>query len=165
MKKAFLLIVSLLLMTSILSAAVYVNANDLEPAQITSELALEDGIKIVGADGKHVTIEAMTDPNEAPDGEIFNNRIKLEGSGNADQRVVKFPAVAGETLTLYSHSSGEDARTLALVNLATGEQVATIDAPAKADPVGISTVSIPADGEYAIYSTNKGINIYCLICE
>ncbi len=165
MKRIVFVVLSALLAVSTLNAAAYMNANDLEPGRITSEVTYEDDVRLVGTDSKHMTVEEMQDAQEAPDGEIFNNRIKLEGSGNVNQRVVKFPANEGEVLVLYAHSSGDAVRTLALVNLDTGAEVAAINVPMKNDPVGISETEIPSDGDYALYSKGSGINIYCLICE
>ena len=50
---------------------------------------VESGIMYVGyskinESEKNVTIEVLEVPREAPDGEIFNNRIKLNGAGSTD---------------------------------------------------------------------------------
>lgn len=146
-----------------LSAEAFLSVNDLEPAKIVDRVEF-DGVFLVGAEGKHVTVEEA-DAKEAPDGEVFNLRIKLEGSGSAKHRHVELAAKKGETLTVYLISSGEDVRSLLIVNKDTGAEAGVLDAPSKNDAIGIAKFEIPADGTYLLYSKKSGINLYLISCE
>lgn len=161
--KKFALFFIVLISVFSLSAEAFLSVNDLESAKIVERVEF-DGVFIVGAEGKHVTVEEA-DAKEAPDGEVFNLRIKLEGSGSAKHRHIELNAKKGETLKVYLISSGEDVRSLAVVNKDTGAEIGVLDAPGKNDPIGIASIEIPADGTYLLYSKNKGINIYLVICE
>lgn len=161
--KRFALFFIVLISVFSLSAEAFLSVNDLEPAKIVERVEF-DGVFVVGEDGKHVTIEEASE-KEAPDGEVFNLRMKLEGSGSAKYRHIELAATKGETLKVYLISSGSDVRNLAIVNKDTGAEVGVLNAPSKDDPMGIATFAIPADGTYLLYSKNKGINIYMVVCE
>src|SRR5574344_1429313 len=73
----------------------YINANDLEKGEIVAESKQEDGFVILGTADKNVTVETCP-THTADDGEVFTQRIKLNGGGAADFRNISFPVKAGE---------------------------------------------------------------------
>ena len=164
MKK--ILVISLILAMAFTSlwAEAYISANDLDGAKITETVEF-DGVFLIATPDKHMTIELLDDGREAEDGEIFNGRIKLEGSGKQSQRAISFTAKKGETLKVYSNSSSKtEARTLVIADQS-GNQVGAITAPMDGSGVGIAEFSIPSDGVYYLWSKKSGINIYAIIVE
>lgn len=162
-KKGFLL---LCLMASLFTAATlgaeeFFTANDLEAAQIIATKAF-GSFAIFAKSDKGVTIEAMSAPRVAADGEIFNNRIKLNGGGAADYRSIHFTAAGATEVLIYANSSSKtDARTLVLVKLADGAVIAELVAPPDDEKnAGLAKASLPAAGEYVLFSKGSGINIY-----
>lgn len=146
-------------------AQTVLNANDLTPAALSAPLAVESFV-LVAAEGKGVTIETVDKARTAPDGEVFNARIKLNGSGAKEFRAIKFVASGPATLRVYANSSSKtDARTLRVADEA-GTVIGEIPAPAdnEADS-GLAKVALPKAGAYFIYSAGSGINIYQLIIE
>ena len=164
MKKFFLLTIALLLLVPSLWAEAYISANDLEGAKITSTVEF-DGVFLIATAEKHMTIELLDDGREAEDGEIFNGRIKLEGSGKISQRAISFSAKKGETMKVYCNSSSKtEARTIVIAD-GSGNQIGALTAPQDGSGVGIATFSIPEDGTYYLWSKKSGINIYAIIVE
>ena len=164
MKKTILVIMTLILLSSALYAAVFISANDLEEEKLTETKEI-DGFTFIATPDKHMTIEYLSDGRESEDGEVFNGRIKLEGSGKSSQRAIKFDAVKGEVLKVYLNSSSKtEARTLVIADMA-GAQVGAITAPVDGGEVGIGTFEIPSDGTFYLWSKKSGINIYMLIVE
>ena len=142
----------------------YISVNDLDAEKVT-ETKDFDGIVFVATPDKHMTIEMLDDGREAEDGEVFNGRIKLEGSGKSSQRAIKFDAVKGEVLKVYLNSSSKtEARTLVVAD-STGAQIGAITAPVDGGEVGIGTFEIPSDGSFFLWSKKSGINIYMIIVE
>ena len=164
MKKTILVIMTLILLSSALYAAVFISANDLEEEKLTETKEI-DGFTFIATPDKHMTIEYLSDGRESEDGEVFNGRIKLEGSGKSSQRAIKFEALKGEVLKVYLNSSSKtEARTLVIADMA-GAQVGAITAPVDGGEVGIGTFEIPSDGTFYLWSKKSGINIYMLIVE
>ena len=97
MKKTILVIMTLILLSSALYAAVFISANDLEEEKLTETKEI-DGFTFIATPDKHMTIEYLSDGRESEDGEVFNGRIKLEGSGKVSQRAISFEAFKGEIL-------------------------------------------------------------------
>lgn len=160
------LLLALCMMTSLIAAATlgaeeFFTANDLEAAQITATKAF-GSFTIFARSDKGVTIEAMSAPRVAADGEVFNNRIKLNGGGAADYRSIHFTAAGATEVVIYTNSSSKtDARTLVLAKLADGAVIAELVAPPDDEKnAGIATTAIPGPGEYALWSKSSGINIY-----
>ena len=58
----------------------YVSANDMDATSLSSSRTF-DSITIVATGEKGVAIDRINPAKEAPDGEVFNLRIKLNGSG------------------------------------------------------------------------------------
>ena len=104
----------------------------------------------------------MSAPRVAADGEIFNNRIKLNGSGTADYRSIHFTAAGATEVVIYANSSSKtDARTLVLAKLADGAVIAELVAPPDDEKsAGFANAVLPGAGKYVLYSKNSGINIY-----
>ena len=164
MKKAvIILIVAFFALSTVFSTA-YISVNDLDADKVT-ETKDFDGVVFIATPDKHMTIEMLDDGREAEDGEVFNGRIKLEGSGKSTQRAIKFDAVKGEVLKVYLNSSSKtEARTLVVAD-STGAQIGAITAPVDGGEVGIGTFEIPSDGSFFLWSKKSGINIYMIIVE
>lgn len=164
MKKAvIILLVAFFALSTVFSTA-YISVNDLDAEKVT-ETKDFDGVVFVATPDKHMTIEMLDDGREAEDGEVFNGRIKLEGSGKSTQRAIKFDAVKGEVLKVYLNSSSKtEARTLIVAD-STGAQIGAITAPVDGGEVGIGTFEIPSDGSFFLWSKKSGINIYMIIVE
>ena len=164
MKKAvIILLVAFFALSTVFSTA-FISVNDLEAEKVT-ETKDYDGVILIATPDKYMTIEMLDDGREAGDGEVFNGRIKLEGSGKSSQRAIKFEALKGEVLKVYLNSSSKtEARTLVIADMA-GAQVGAIIAPVDGEEVGIGTFEIPSDGTFYLWSKKSGINIYMLIVE
>ena len=164
MKKAVVLFTIMALVVSGAFATAFISVNDLEPEKVVDTKEYE-GVVFIATPDKHMTIESLDDGREAEDGEVFNGRIKLEGSGKSSQRAIKFEALKGEVLKVYLNSSSKtEARTLVIADMA-GAQVGAITAPVDGGEVGIGTFEIPSDGTFYLWSKKSGINIYMLIVE
>ncbi|MCI2045091.1 MAG: hypothetical protein LKJ89_01415 [Sphaerochaeta sp.] len=165
MKHVVLCLLLAVLCVSPAFSEAYLSANDLDPASLPSSKTFDD-VTIIATADKGVTIERIDQVREAADGEVFNLRIKLNGSGKPTYRCVSVPAKAGETLTVYLNSSSKtDARILA-VTTADGTEVGTITAPADDGAhAGIGTFTIPKDGAYLLFSKGSGINLYAVVVE
>lgn len=164
MKKAvIILLVAFFALSTVFSTA-YISVNDLDAEKVT-ETKDFDGVVFVATPDKHMTIEMLDDGREAEDGEVFNGRIKLEGSGKSTQRAINFDAVKGEVLKVYLNSSSKtEARTLVVAD-STGAQIGAITAPVDGGEIGIGTFEIPSDGSFFLWSKKSGINIYMIIVE
>ena len=164
MKKAvIILLVAFFALSTVFSTA-FISVNDLEAEKVT-ETKDYDGVILIATPDKYMTIEMVDDGREAGDGEVFNGRIKLEGSGKSSQRAIKFEALKGEVLKVYLNSSSKtEARTLVIADMA-GAQVGAITSPVDGGEVGIGTFEIPSDGTFYLWSKKSGINIYMLIVE
>ena len=164
MKKAVIILLVAFFALSAVFASAYISVNDLEAEKVT-ETKDFDGVVLIATPDKHMTIEMLDDGREAEDGEVFNGRIKLEGSGKISQRAISFQGKKGEVLTVYLNSSSKtEARTLVIAD-STGAQIGALTAPVDGSSVGIQSFEIPSDGTYYIWSKKSGINIYMLIVE
>lgn len=154
-----------LVLCSQLFAEEYISANDLEAANITSIVDI-DGFKIYAVSDKNVTVEMIEVARTASDGEVFNARIKLNGSGKVDSRSIHFITKGKADLTVYLNSSSKtDARVLVLCTL-DGTVIASLTAPPDTGTeAGIAKATLPTAGEYVLYSKGSGINIYQVIVE
>ncbi len=167
-KKIFLLfcLTTGLFAAATLGAEEFFTANDLDPAQITAVKAYGTFVIFARSD-KGVTIEAMSAPRVAADGEVFNNRIKLNGGGAADYRSIHFTVSAAAEVLIYTNSSSKtDARTLIIAKASDGSVLAELAAPPDDEKnAGIAAVVLPGAGEYFLYSKNSGINIYQIVVK
>ena len=164
MKKAVIILLVAFFALSPVFYTAYISVNDIDAEKVT-ETKDFDGVVFVATPDKHMTIEMLDDGREAEDGDVFNGRIKLEGSGKSTQRAIKFDAVKGEVLKVYLNSSSKtEARTLVVAD-STGAQIGAITAPVDGGEVGIGTFEIPSDGSFFLWSKKSGINIYMIIVE
>lgn len=147
------------------SAQSYLSVNDLEPGAVKASVSVE-GFTLVATEAKGLTVEALDASRTAEDGEVFNARLKLNGSGSVEFRSVKFAAAAKGSLVVYLNSSSKtDARVLKLVDAA-GAVVAELAAPPDAEgTAGMATAVIPAAGDYYLFSAGSGINLYAVSVE
>ena len=141
------------------------NANDLQAAQLTAATKL-DGFTVYAKSDKGVTVEAIDVARTAADGEVFNARIKLNGGGALDYRSIHFSTKAKADVTIYLASSSKtDARVLKVTDAA-GTVIAELAAPPDdGKAAGIAKVTVPKEGEYALFSANSGINIYQIVVK
>lgn len=167
-KKVFLLafLMAGIFAASALGAEEFFTANDLAPAQIAANKAFGN-FTIFARSDKGVTIEAMSAPRVAADGEVFNSRVKLNGGGAADYRSIHFSAAGATEVVIYANSSSKtDARTLVLAKIADGAVIAELVAtPDDEKNAGTATAALPGAGEYVIYSKSSGINIYMILIK
>lgn len=146
---------------------IYMSANDLTPAALADVLVIDENFSVSATAEKGVNIEVMDKSRTAADGEIFNNRIKLNGAGSAATRSVHFKTAAKASVTIYANSSSKtEDRILVIANVADGAEVGTITATIDNEKdAAMGTVTVPAAGEYCVYSRKSGINIYQIIIQ
>lgn len=167
MKRTMLSLLSMILWgISCIQAQDIFSANDLDPANVT-ETKTFGAFNIAARNDKNVTIEVLDVPREAPDGEIFNNRIKLNGSGSADYRSLSFSIDQKRDLIIYCNSSSKtDARILVLYDVKNGKTIAEFNAdPDNGTKAAVITTSLSSAGTYALYSKSGGINIYQIMLK
>ena len=139
----------------------YINANDLEKGTITETKQEEDGFVLIATAEKSMDvgkIEAKTVGDET-----FTQRISTKGSGSVKnpERIITFPAKAGETVTIICNNSGSGQRSLYLANVDTKKDVKAISAGSyKEGGPTVDSTKITADGTYGVYSKGGGVYIY-----
>lgn len=145
----------------------YVSANDLELGTLTADKALEDDFAIKATEEKSVEISKQSSdcPNTIATGEVFTQRIKIGGMGNADYRSIFFPAKAGQKVTVYCKSSSRTDERVALVCTAEGVEVGSVVAGSYEGEISSGVVAIPADGNYYVTSKHSTIYIYEIVVE
>jgi hypothetical protein len=146
-----------------LAAEQSLSANDLAPAALAAPLAVE-GFTILATADKGVTVEAVTEGRTAADGEVFNLRIKLNGSGSTAFRALKFSVAGPAELLVYLNSSSKtDARILRLSDAA-GTSLAELTAPPDDGlKAGMASLKLEKAGDYYLFSAASGINIYAIV--
>ena len=115
------------------------------------------------AGGSTVKVNAVTDVM-SDSGEAFAWKLALGGSGNTGKRAVSFTVPSASTVTVWSRSTGDGDRTLA-VTAADGTVVTNMTAVGKANTVLSGTTVKLAPGKYYIYSTGSGIDIYDIVIK
>lgn len=166
MKKLALTLLIIMVAGCLFAEEATLSANDLEIQKLT-EMKEFDDFKLYGTEAKPIEIQEMTE-RTADDGEIFNNRIKLNGTGTLEVYCIGFTAKKGQKVTVYLNSSSKtDERVLNLYTPSSKDALASIAAaPATADnKAGMGTFTIPYDGEFLIGSANKGIYVYAVVIE
>ncbi len=167
MKKLALTLIIFMVVGCLFAESASLSANDLKVETLTT-LKEVDGFKIYGTEEKAIAIQEM-DERTAPDGEIFNLRIKLNGAGKTDVNCIGFSAKKGQKVTVYLNSTSKtDERVLNLYTPASKDALASIPAPpAEAEDftAGMGTFTIPYDGEFLIGSAKSGIYIYAIVIE
>lgn len=166
--KKLLVFVGILFMlsTTIYATDVFFSANDLEPITL-SEKTNYDGFTINATTDKPIAIQEM-DEREAEDGEIFNNRIKLGGSGNKDKLSITFKLKKGDKVTVYLNSTSKtDERVLNVMSSSSNDVLFSLPAPPATSlmEAGIASFSANEDGTYTICSAKSGIYIYAIKIE
>ncbi|HPT86530.1 MAG TPA: InlB B-repeat-containing protein [Bacillota bacterium] len=105
--------------------------------------------------GKDIAFESNTKSYE---GETYTGRIKLGGS-DRQNRSITFSAKAGDVLKVLAMSSSSTGTgRILMVAPVSGDGVELGEVPTS--NLNAFTYNIPADGEYMIYSSKDGINIY-----
>lgn len=161
MKKIIAVLAATFMFGAFSFAEGYINGNDLEKGQITSEKQEEDGFVLVGSVEKPMEVKKCDTRTVGDD--TFTQCISTKGSGNAKkgERLITFPVKAGETVKILCNNSGSGSRPLHLVNMDTLEEVKVIAAGSyKEGDVHIDSTKISAAGTYAVFSTSGGMYIY-----
>ncbi|MEG3614738.1 fibronectin type III domain-containing protein [Isoptericola haloaureus] len=139
--------------------ATALNANDLTPGDFTADFVATEDFTVRATEAKKVTVG---DTDRLSDrGEVYTQRLKLNGSGSAEYRSIHFTATEPTELVVQTRSSsGSSDRVLALHD-ATGE-IAQIPALAddSSEPIVTETVDIPAAGDYFLTSPSSGVNVF-----
>ncbi len=113
------------------------------------------------ASGKNVTIESNS--QTATDGEGFSQRLKLNGTGNADARSIHFSTSGEATVTVYALSGSSSAdRSLTLSTL-DGVTVGSVAAYGKTLEPG--KIEVTEAGDYYLWSPSSGVNVYKIIVQ
>lgn len=146
---------------------IYFSANDCKPWTIDADRVLE-AFTLKGTPEKPMNIELLgKEIRTAPDGEIFDKRVKLNGSGKADYRSIAFSVDKPSKLYVYLNSSSKtEARTLSVSQVIDGALVEVDAIIAPLDNVkdaGIGMVELPGAGDYVVFSKKSGINIYMIL--
>lgn len=152
-------VAAVMMMGAFAFAEGYICANDLEKGQITDTKQEEDGFVLLATADKAMEVKSCDTRTVGDD--TFTQAISTKGSGNAEVRIVTFPAKAGEKITVFCNNSGSGVRPLHLINVTTGEEVKVLDATSyKEGDVYIDETVAPVDGTYGFYSTKGGVYIY-----
>lgn len=141
------------------------NANDLPPGAVTAAAAYPP-FEILARSDKAVNIEPFDKARTAPDGEVFNARIKLNGGGGPEFRSIRLSTKGPGTLCLYSNSSSKtDARILKVTDSA-GTVLAEVSSPPDDETnAGLTVVALPGAGTYLVFSASGGINLYQVLVK
>ena len=164
MKKTLLTLLLIICSVS-LFASFDINANDMRARNVKSAYTFpESGVRINATVAKAVTVEA-TPKAKSADGETYTMWIKLNGTGNKDQRSVCFEALKGEVITVTASSSAAASDRVLNVVAEDGTVVGTIAALKGDADATAGSVTIPEDGTYYLISKSGGINIYRMILK
>ena len=162
MKKIIAVLAAAFMFGTFTFAEGYICANDLEKGPITSEKSEEDGFVLYGSAEKAMEVKKCDTRTIGDD--TITQAISTKGSGSVIkmERIITFPAKAGETIRIYCNNSGAGSRPLHLVNVDTKEEIKTIAAGSYKDdgPVHIDSTKVAANGTYGVYSTSGGMYIY-----
>ncbi|MFV0284780.1 MAG: fibronectin type III domain-containing protein, partial [Demequina sp.] len=137
------------------------DASDLGPGAYASDTVVGD-FTLRATAAKGVTVDASDRLSDR--GDVYTQRVKLNGSGDAAQRSVAFTADGPAEVIVHARSSSGTAdRALALFDEA-GTEVDRVPALADDDgaPIATETLDVPAAGEYWIASPSSGVNVYYL---
>lgn len=166
MSKALIALFIMFAAVAFVSAEDYLSANDLQKETVMDVKVIDDIFSIYANGEKAVNIDTGCATHTAEDGEVFNSRIKLNGSGNVAARSIHFVTKGPATITVYLNSGSKtEARTLICANAADGAAVTNVVAPVDSEKAGVQSFAVPVAGEYALYSKKSGINVYQIIIE
>ncbi|PFG44576.1 fibronectin type III domain protein [Isoptericola jiangsuensis] len=135
------------------------DANDLAPGSITADRTVGD-FTILATAAKGVTVDASDRTSDR--GDVYTQRLKLNGSGDATQRSVRLTVDEPAEVLVHARSgSGTADRALALYD---ADWTVLDTVPALADDTGTTiateTLDVPAAGTYWIASPSSGVNLY-----
>jgi hypothetical protein len=137
-------------------------ANALALGDIAAVTDTGTDFRIVATDAKKVSVDVHERISDR--GQVFAQRIKLNGSGSVDARSLHFTVEEGAAPTrvfVNARSGGSTDRALALYDAA-GVELARV--PALADtadaPVQTASFEIAAAGGYYLASPSSGVNVY-----
>jgi hypothetical protein len=137
------------------------SADDLSTGDITSETS-KNGFTIIPTDsGTAVTVSAGS---STANGNNITNRILLGGKGSTTKRAIKFTTTeANTTVYVWALSANTSTNRSLAVADANGTQVGdSIDALSKASPIPGGKVLLETAGDYYVYSTDSGVNVYLI---
>ena len=147
------------------TSTVVFNASNVATGTITSTITSGD-FKIVGADGKAITVSAVSTTFEV-NGENITTSKGLSMGGAAtfgSSRYIEFTTTKACTVTVVAKSgSATDDRTVNLVSAANTSKVITTFA-ANAG-VSVTSQDLTAAGTYQIGSAGSGVWIYYILIE
>ncbi|GAB3165970.1 hypothetical protein GCM10027059_24380 [Myceligenerans halotolerans] len=135
-------------------------ADDLTPGSITTSDVVAGAFTIMASDAKAVTVDAADRTSDR--GDVYAQRLKLNGAGNSDERSLRFDATAGTEVTVHARSgSGTADRALALYD-ASWTEIDRVVAAADDDsaPIATEVLTVPADGTYWLSSPSSGVNLF-----
>ncbi|WP_418275738.1 carbohydrate-binding protein [Isoptericola jiangsuensis] len=137
------------------------DASDLAPGDYATVTDTGTDFTLYATDAKKVSVDSTDRISDR--GDVFTQRIKLNGSGTAESRSLHFTVGADDVPTqvvVNARSSGSSDRAIALYD-ATGE-VARV--PALGDdenvPVATATIDVEAAGDYYLASPSSGVNVF-----
>ncbi|WP_454043445.1 carbohydrate-binding protein [Cellulosimicrobium sp. Marseille-Q8652] len=139
------------------------DASDLAPGDYATVVGTGTDFAIHATEAKKVTVDATDRVSDR--GDVYSQRIKLNGSGSAEARSLHFtvdPADVPTQVVVNARSSGAGERALALYGAA-GE-VARVPAPADDEtvPVATATIDVTAPGDYYLASPSSGVNVFAV---
>ena len=138
------------------------NANDLAPGDYTTVVDTGTDFTIRADAEKDVSVDGTDRVSDR--GDVFTQRIKLNGSGDEDRRSLHFSLdaeqVPTEVVVNARSSSGSSDRALALFD-ASGE-IDRVDALAddEGTPVATASFDITTAGDYWLASPSSGVNVF-----
>ncbi|MBE1878699.1 carbohydrate-binding protein [Myceligenerans pegani] len=135
-------------------------ADDLNPGSITTADVVAGAFAIMASEAKAVTVDSADRTSDR--GDVYTQRLKLNGSGSAAERSLRFDATAGTEVTVHARSgSGTADRALALYDTSWTE-VDRVVAAADDDsaPIATEVLTVPADGTYWLASPSSGVNVF-----
>lgn len=142
------------------------NSNILSPSEIggiTMESSTTFGNFTILA-GEGTDHNVVIDSNSKKcNGKSFTHRLKLGGTGSRDERCIKFSLTGPTIIELYAMSGkSSENRPLDLVKLGATAEEDTVVETVTTDGASIScfTLEVVEAGDYAIWSTKSGVNIY-----
>ncbi|WP_144268179.1 carbohydrate-binding protein [Demequina sp. NBRC 110055] len=136
-----------------------VNANDMAPGAYTADVVVGD-FTVHSTSSKGVTVDGSSRVSDR--GDVYTQRIKLNGSGDAAQRSLSFTVDGPTQVVVHARSgSGSSDRALALFD---SSWTPLDSVPALADddgaPIATEVLEVPAAGTYWIASPSSGVNLY-----
>ncbi|BCJ94249.1 hypothetical protein acsn021_18180 [Anaerocolumna cellulosilytica] len=137
------------------SVAMLLLADNLEAKEYDTSFEV-GGFTIKASGNKKVAVD--TNSKTADDGTSFAKRLKLNGTGDKENRSIHFSTVSGAAITIYALSGSSTAdRSLDLYNI-DGTMVGSV--PAYSTTLTAATITVNNTGDYYIASPSSGVNVY-----